>query len=200
MTHQPPSPLFGFEACQPVWHERWQHYLVKVKPGEFYVAPPGMAITTVLGSCIAACIRDPATGIGGMNHFMLPDDGDGSERLSSASYGAFAMEQLINGLLKLGCRRDNLEVKLSGGANMLAGGYRIGDLNVRFIRDYIAREGLQLCAEDVGGQQARKVIYFPDQGRMLVKRMEAVGQLLSEEQAYRQQTREQTVHQDVELF
>lgn len=200
MSRRPPSPFIDFEAYQPVWQERWQRYMVKVKPGEFYVAPPSMAITTVLGSCIAACIRDVETGIGGMNHFMLPEDSDGSERLSSASYGAFAMEQLINGLLKLGCQRENLEVKLSGGANMLSGGYRIGDLNVRFIHDYIAREGLHLCAEDVGGQQARKVIYFPDQGRMLVKRMDAVGQLLSEERAYRQHTRQQTIHQEVELF
>ncbi len=197
-----PRPFVGFEHFMPIWQERWQRFVVKVKPGEFYVAPPSMGISTVLGSCISACIRDPDTGIGGINHFMLPDAMEGNNRLSSASYGAFAMEQLINSLLKLGCRRDTLEVKLAGGADMLSGSYRVGEQNVHFVRDYLVREGLNLCAEDVGGRQARRLIYFPDQGRMLIKRMEAEGadQLLRDERVYREQSREQTIHQDVELF
>ena len=197
-----PRPFIGFEHFTPLWHERWQRFIVKVKPGEFYVAPPSMGISTVLGSCVTACIRDPKTGIGGINHFMLPDSGENNSRLSSASYGAFAMEQLINSLLKLGCNRSTLEVKLAGGADMLSGSYRVGEQNVDFIRNYLARESLQLHAEDLGGHQARRLIYFPDQGRMLIKRMEIenAGQLLQEEQAYQEQTRQQAIHQDVELF
>lgn len=200
ITVHTPRPFVGFEHFVPVWQERWQRFMVKVKPGEFYVAPPSMAITTVLGSCISACIRDPELGIGGINHFMLPEEGEKKERLSSASYGAFAMEQLINSLLKLGCRRDTLEIKLAGGANMFNSGYRVGDLNVQFIHDYLSQEGFRIFAEDVGGEQARRLIYLPDQGRMLIKRMDKVAGVISEEKAYRAQTREQSAHQDVELF
>src|SRR5919107_5888469 len=93
----------------------------KILPGEYYYTCKDMLIVTVLGSCVAACIRDRVSGIGGMNHFMLPDGGDSDNPLISASarYGTFAMEVLINELLKNGARRENLEAKVFGGGNVL---------------------------------------------------------------------------------
>lgn len=197
---QPPPALPGFETFTPLWQPQWQCFVVKIKPGEFYVAPPGIAISTVLGSCIAACIRDRDTGLGGMNHFMLPEDEGGHARLSSASYGAFAMEQLVNSLLKLGCRHEALEVKLSGGANLFAHQQPIGDLNARFACDYVHQEQLRLLAQDLGGNEARRVMYFPQQGRMLVRRMPLDDGLVAQEQRYRRDARGSLQQQDVELF
>jgi len=131
-------------------------------------------ITTVLGSCVSACIRDRVNGIGGMNHFMLPDGGnDDSPVSSSMRYGTYAMEILINEVLKAGARRENLEAKVFGGGAVLRGfsAINVGERNAKFVRDYLRTENIRICAEDLNDIWPRKVNYFPRTGKVMVKKL-----------------------------
>jgi len=156
-------------------------WTTKVQPGEFYitVAHAEEAITTVLGSCVAACIRDPDAAIGGMNHFMLPEEapggrGDWREAVGLATrYGSYAMESLINGLLKLGARRERLEIKLFGGGQVLDMDMPVGLRNIDFARRWLHTEGLPVSAQDVGGKVPRRIVYFPATGAVKVKQLRA---------------------------
>ena len=138
---------------------------VKLLPGEYFVTDQEMLLVTVLGSCVAACIRDSYSGIGGMNHFMLPDGGGdpGSPMSSSARYGTFAMEILINQLLKLGARRANLEAKVFGGGNVLDGltVANVGQRNADFVLKFLATEKIKVVAQDLVDIYPRKVYFFP---------------------------------------
>lgn len=180
---------------------------VKLLPSEYYVTGDDMVLVTVLGSCVAACVRDSVTGIGGMNHFMLPDDSDADRgRLLSASmrYGAYAMEVLINELIKAGARRDRLEAKVFGGAAVLAGmtTLNIGDRNAQFVLRYLDVEQVEVIAQDLLGVQPRKVCFMPRTGRVMVKKLGHRGDALiaQREQVYAQQLRLQRVRGSVELF
>ncbi len=148
-----------------------QRRAVKLLPADYYIGDDDIAIVTVLGSCVAACIRDPAIGIGGMNHFMLPDgDADGG---SGARYGSYSMELLINGLLKRGARRERLEAKVFGGGNVLQNFTHnlVGTRNSDFVLRYLADERITVLAQDLLGIHPRKVCYFPGTGSALVKRL-----------------------------
>jgi len=149
---------------------------VKLLPNEFYTTAEDMVLVTVLGSCVAACIQDRTAGIGGMNHFMLPDDGaDAVQHAASDSmrYGAYAMEVLINELIKAGGRRERLEAKVFGGGAVLAGmtTMNIGDRNAVFVRRYLATEGIRIVAEDLQGSHPRKIAYLPNTGQVMVKKL-----------------------------
>lgn len=179
----------------------------KVLPGEFYVTDRDMLITTVLGSCVAACIRDRVTGIGGMNHFMLPDGGDADSPVStSMRYGSYAMEMLINRILKAGGRRENLECKVFGGGNVLKGltTMNVGDRNAAFVRAYLKAEGIRIVAEDLNATYPRKIVFFPKTGRALMKKLgsDAGDQaLIRSEREYEKQINVvKEVEGDVELF
>lgn len=155
---------------------QFQLQAVKILPGEYYVTQRELVIVTVLGSCVSACIRDPETRIGGMNHFMLPEYmGEGDSPLSaSARYGAYAMEVLINKLQGLGARRERLQAKLFGGGRVLAGMTDVGSRNTKFVVDYLRRERIPVLAEDMGDVCPRKVYFFPHSGRVLVKQLREV--------------------------
>ncbi|WP_175735459.1 chemoreceptor glutamine deamidase CheD [Burkholderia ambifaria] len=148
---------------------------VKLLPNEFYTTSEDMVLMTVLGSCVAACLHDPLAGIGGMNHFMLPDDGAdaGAAASDSMRYGAYAMEVLINELIKAGGRRERFEAKVFGGAAVLAGmtTINIGDRNADFVRRYLALERIRITAEDLQGVHPRKVAFMPRTGRAMVKKL-----------------------------
>ena len=150
----------------------------KLLPGACRVGAGGGVIATLLGSCVAACLYDPEAGIGGMNHFLLPDAGpaDRTEALlsSGARYGVFAMESLINELLAAGARREQLRVKLFGGARVLPRLSDVGRRNIDFARNFVSVEGLTLVGEDLGGEQPRKLIMYPESGRVLVRRLPQV--------------------------
>ena len=148
----------------------FQYDAVKVLPGEYYVSSEDILITTVLGSCIAACIWDGKVRAGGMNHFMLPD-GDGLDGLGR--YGSYAMELLINGLIKKGARRESMQAKVFGGAQVMAGftTLNVGERNTRFVLDYLATERLPVVSQDVLDIHPRKVCFFPVTGKALVKRL-----------------------------
>ncbi|QRQ84332.1 chemoreceptor glutamine deamidase CheD [Cupriavidus oxalaticus] len=151
---------------------------VKLLPNEYYVTREDVVLTTVLGSCVAACIRDEVAGVGGMNHFMLPDDeggGAGADRMLSPSmrYGSYALEVLINELLKMGARRERLEAKVFGGGAVLANmtTLNIGDRNADFVLRYLKAEEIRVAAQDLRGPHARRVSYFPVGGLALVRRL-----------------------------
>jgi chemotaxis protein CheD len=139
--------------------------------GDFYVsARPDLFLTTVLGSCIAVCMRDPIAGCGGMNHFLLPDAEDRGEHYPSLAlrYGSYSIERLINAILSRGGRRERLEIKVFGGANVLGGISDVGSRNVDFIEHYFAKERLSIRAADLRGNAPRKLRYFPTTGRAQV--------------------------------
>lgn len=176
---------------------------VKVLPGEYFVTTTDMVIVTVLGSCVSACIRDREKGIGGLNHFMLADAGDSSGG-ASARYGGYAMEVLINHLLKLGARRDSLEAKVFGGGRVMASlsGSMVGERNSRFVTDYLSTERIPVVAKDLLDVHPRKVYFFPHTGRVMVKKLirlhnETVARRESE---YAARLTEAPVSGDVELF
>lgn len=152
---------------------RFPHELATLLPGELFVSKSPMIVYTVLGSCIAVCMRDPIAGVGGMNHFMLPSPAErgGKRGLESARYGCYAMEQLIGELLTRGGARQRLEVKLFGGGRMYEGNVDIGASNAEWILAYLSKEGFQITTTDVGDIYPRKVYYFTESGRALVVKM-----------------------------
>jgi chemotaxis protein CheD len=152
-----------FDSTNAVW-------VVKVFPGEFYVTRKAdEVLLTVLGSCVSACIRDPLAGVGGMNHFMLPHHHSGSwgDDLKSARFGNFAMEKLINELIKAGCSRERMEVKVFGGGNVIESTSAVGSGNAEFVLRYLEAEGLSCAAQDLGGTLPRRIQYFPGTGRVV---------------------------------
>jgi chemotaxis protein CheD len=206
---QLPAVAAGFEHVKRYWDPGCDRWSAKILPGEYFVTRSDEAITTVLGSCIAACIRDPATRIGGMNHFMLPEDGspgksswiDGPGGLATR-YGTYAMESLINELMKLGARRDRLEVKLFGGGRILSSMTDVGQKNIAFARDFLKVEGFKIAAEDVGDVYPRRVIYFPATGVVMLKRLRAldVSAIAQRESIYLTNLVAKPAGDDVELF
>lgn len=178
----------------------------KILPGEYFVTKRDMVLVTVLGSCVAACIRDRVSGIGGMNHFMLPDsNGDNSDPTGiSARYGTYAMEMMINQLLKSGARRNNLEAKIFGGGSVLRGmvTVNVGARNAEFALDYLHTEGITVAGQDLLEDYARKVYFFPYSGRVLVKKIRTLHNetIIEREQAYRARLRVADIQGDVELF
>ena len=168
---------------------------VKLLPNEFFVTTDDLVLSTVLGSCVAACIHDRTAGIGGMNHFMLPDDGDPNRGASDAiRYGAYAMEVLINELIKAGGRRERFEAKVFGGGAVLAGmtTMNIGDRNSEFVRRYLALEKIRIVAEDLQGNHPRKVAFMPHTGQVMVKklRLQQEAGVAEREQALMRQSAE----------
>lgn len=176
----------------------------KILPGEYFVTQEDSVLVTVLGSCVAACIRDTQSGIGGMNHFMLPDGGERDVVSSSARYGTYAMEVLINHLLKLGARRNRLEAKVFGGGAVLESlsSSNVGTRNAEFVLSYLKTEKIPVVAKDLLDSYPRKVYYFPLSGRVLVKKLHRVHNetLFDREREYKARLHSAKVEGDVELF
>jgi len=135
--------------------------------GEYKVmSDPDVVLTTILGSCVAACLRDPVVGVGGMNHFLLPGSMEAMAAGGDATrYGVHLMELLINGLLKQGARRDRLEAKIFGGAKTIATFSNVGEQNARFARQFLTDEGIKIVGESTGGEHGRKLEFWPTSGR-----------------------------------
>lgn len=183
---------------------KFESEAVKVLPGEYFVTSTNVLMVTVLGSCVSACIRDCDKGIGGMNHFMLADSSDSGAMSSSARYGTYAMEILINHLLKLGARKDRLEAKVFGGGRVMATltSSQVGDRNARFVHEFLKTEGIRVTAEDLLDVYPRKVYFFPATGRVLVKKLIRMHNdtLARREKEYAARLSEAPVAGDVELF
>ncbi|MBS3850149.1 hypothetical protein PSC71_03780 [Devosia sp. J2-20] len=135
-----------------------------------------LTFSTVLGSCISACVRDVVANVGGMNHFLLAEQsGAAKDRYgASARYGAFAMEQLINKVLSQGSgRKGNLEIKVFGGGKINAALDDVGLKNIEFVHEFLAAEGYTAASKDLGGTYARRVLFKPHSGRAFVKRLDS---------------------------
>ncbi|GAB3420702.1 chemoreceptor glutamine deamidase CheD [Massilia agilis] len=176
----------------------------KILPGEYYYTNRDMLIVTVLGSCVAACIRDRVTGLGGMNHFMLPDGGDNGPVSASMRYGTYAMEVLINDLLKAGARRESLEAKVFGGGAVLRGftAMNVGERNAAFVTQFLKTEKIPVLAEDLNDIYPRKVYFFPHTGKVLVKKlMQTHNDTLARREAdYASRLKVAPVAGDIDLF
>jgi len=185
------DPIFGTEA-------------VKVLPGEYFVTSKDMLLVTVLGSCVSACIRDRETGIGGMNHFMLADCAEQSPYSASARYGTYAMEILINHLLKLGAHRGNLEAKVFGGGRVMASlpSSSVGERNSSFVLDFLQTEDIFVAAQDLLDVHPRKVYFFPATGRVLVKTLMRLHNdtVQRREREYAARLAAKPISGDIELF
>jgi len=202
------EPLPGFDHVRRYWDKYHRSAAAKILPGEYYVTREEELVTTVLGSCVSACIRDRRLGLGGMNHFMLPGSDSGElggelDPLSVATrYGSFAMEHMINEILKHGGRKANLEAKIFGGGSIMQNLSDVGARNIKFVKEYLETEGIALVSEDVGDIHPRKVVYFPRTGRALVRRLRHLhnDNVVRQEKAYRNQIRRQPLQGDIELF
>ncbi len=175
---------------------------VKVLPGEFFVTEEDLVITTTLGSCIAACLWDRDRRIGGMNHFLLPDSGGSA---ASGRYGSFAMDLLIGEMVKRGASRTSMEAKVFGGGAVISGmsSINVGELNTRFVLDYLRTERIAVVSKDVLDIHARKVCFLPSTGKAMVKRLASTNTqaLLAQElAAARRATPAATSAGSVDLF
>jgi chemotaxis protein CheD len=176
--------------------------LTTVNQGDCRLSGEGMQIfSTLLGSCVSACVRDRAAGVGGMNHFLLAAAPGGGVS-ASARYGAFAMEQLINGVLQRGTGlKGNLEIKIFGGGRITPGLEDVGSNNVAFVRQFLRDERYSVAGEDVGGNFARRVLFDPRSGKVFVKRLDSTANAsiaMTEQALARKQAAPKPV--DIELF
>jgi chemotaxis protein CheD len=178
--------------------------VVKIFSGDWYVtANKNEMLATILGSCVSACIRDPIAGVGGMNHFLLPGDEKVVTKMSEASrYGMYAMENLINAILKAGGQKDRLEIKIFGGGNVIKSTAKIGSKNAAFIRGFLKQEGLRIVAEDLEGDLPRRIHYFPDTGEVFMRKLRRAEDMivLKEEEEYSKKITAKPVEGDVDLF
>jgi chemotaxis protein CheD len=199
------SPITEFPHVRRMRDERCPLEIASILPGEYFVSREPMIVYTVLGSCVSACVRDPLLGVGGMNHFMLPapkGDGRSDSWGESARYGSYAMEMLINEILKRGGRKDRLEVKVFGAGRIYEGGLDVGAGNAAWMLAFLEREGFQPITTDLGGNWPRKVYYFTESGRVLLKRIEKIKNrtIFEREEAYRDTLARRQRDGEVTLF
>ena len=160
---------------------------VKLLPSEYYVTSSDTVLSTVLGSCVAACLHDREAGVAGMNHFMLPDDGEAGpgaprrDATESMRYGAYAMDVLIRELVRVGARRERLQAKVFGGGAVLANmtTLNIGDRNADFVLRYLRNERIEVAAQDLRGPHARRVCFLPSTGKAIVRKLRAQTEVLA---------------------
>jgi chemotaxis protein CheD len=196
----------GFEHVNRYWDKEREIVAAKILPGEYYVTRVDEVVTTVLGSCVSACIRDRESGIGGMNHFMLPQTstGKGTDEIVGIAtrYGNFAMEHLINTILSNGGKRKNLEVKVFGGGKIIPTLTDVGIKNITFVLDYLSQEGLKPLAQDLGDIYPRKVVYYPKTGKVNMKKIQDLHNdtIIQRERQYINTLKVVPVAGDVELF
>ncbi|HYP83230.1 chemoreceptor glutamine deamidase CheD [Variovorax sp.] len=154
---------------------------VKLLPSQYYVTTNDTVLTTVLGSCVAACLIDIDSGVAGMNHFMLAEDGEGHVREAAESmrYGAYAMDVLLREVLRAGARRDRLRAKVFGGGAVLANmtTLNIGDRNADFVLRYLSAQRITVTAQDLRGPHARRVCFLPDSGKAIVRRLRGQAEI-----------------------
>jgi chemotaxis protein CheD len=172
-----PAAVPGSVATHHYFDRDFDCTAVKLLPAEYYVTDAGVLLTTVLGSCVAACITDVEAGVAGMNHFMLPDDAeaDARDQVESMRYGAYAMDVLIAELLRAGARRERLRAKVFGGAAVLANMtmLNIGGRNADFVLRYLEKQRITIAAQDLRGLHARRVCLLPATGKAVVRKLRA---------------------------
>ena len=211
LTHTtPPLCLPGFEHVNRFWDHRSQRFIAKILPGEFYVSRQPEMIATTLGSCISACVWDDQAKIGGMNHFMLPITSVDKQPVSwvnahskAARYGNYAMELMINEILKHGGARENLRSKVIGGGNMFSGESNdVGSKNSTFVLSYLNNENIPIVSNDLGGDYPKKVLFEPMTGYALKKKIKTIHNdtISQREHDYRVGLDDEPVAGGIEIF
>ncbi|OHD26580.1 MAG: hypothetical protein A2Y34_10330, partial [Spirochaetes bacterium GWC1_27_15] len=153
---------------------KFQKKIISIGPGEYFVTKDDMVIQTVLGSCIAVCLFSDFDAYCGMNHFMLPGEASKNNDYDSARYGMYSMEMLINSLLKSGVNRKHLKAKVFGGGNVI--NFKtikasIGENNIQFILNFLEKENIPIISNHLGGEHARKILFFSDSKKVLLKQI-----------------------------
>lgn len=197
-----------YDGIKRYYDQNLELTVVKLMTGDCYVTnEPHEMLVTILGSCVSACIRDPVAGVGGMNHILLPGSGDVDKAVRgdpgySTRFGVYAMEELINGILKLGGRKERLETKIFGGGNVIKNSALIGTKNIKFVKEFLKNERISIHAEDVGGSHPRRIHYFPDSGKVRMRALLRKDDLriVEEEKTYQREVVKHKDEQDVELF
>lgn len=188
---------------------RFEQPITIIHPGEYLATDDDIIISTVLGSCVAVALRDEARGVGGLNHFMLPGDFSKADHFESqsAKYGMYAMELLINDMLKLGCRKDRLAAKVFGGGSVLWSKQgrtsKVPASNIDFAMDFLKAEGIPILNSDVGGTSARKILFFVRDGKVLLQRINGslTNAVRIEERNYLERIKQRQENEgDVTLF
>lgn len=199
-----PSVAEYFHSGRSYYDEKEHVQVVKIFAGDYHVSVnKNEMISTILGSCVAACIRDPYANVGGMNHFLLPtSDEIDNTHSDAARYGLFAMESLINGIMKAGGHKDRLEIKVFGGGNVTRNSARIGSKNADFVRKFLRNEGFNKFAEDLEGEYPRRVHYYPMSGKVMMRTLQRREDLvvLEEESRYKKDIVSKPIGNDIELF
>jgi chemotaxis protein CheD len=203
--------LAEFSHINHYWDIKQTTVVAKILPGEFYVSKEDIPIATTLGSCVSACIWDSQHNIGGMNHFMLPLTDKEAHEVSwgqrgthsdATRYGNFAMEYLINLILKNGGQKKNLKAKAFGGARVLENMTDVGARNINFVLGYLENENIPLISSDLGSTSPRKVIFEPSTGRALVKAIDHLHNdtITRREHDYRNKLQDSSNDGEIELF
>jgi chemotaxis protein CheD len=203
--------LAEFTGINHYWDTKHETVVAKILPGEFYVSKREIPIATTLGSCVAACIWDSQYNIGGMNHFMLPltdreahevNWGQRGMHSDATRYGNFAMEYLINLILRNGGQKKNLRAKAFGGAKVLENMSNVGDRNINFVLGYLDNENIPLISSDLGSIYPRKVFFEPHTGRALVKSIDHLHNdtITRRERDYRNKLQDSSNDGEIELF
>lgn len=205
MDRTPHPCLPGFESINRYWDRQHLLFAAKILPGEYYVTKELELITTVLGSCVSVCVFDPVLRMGGMNHFMLPSSGKSEMDLLSESfrYGDVAMERMINDLLRNGADKKRLVFKAFGGGQIIRHMTAIGERNISFLHKFMTLEGYKLEASDLGGPHPRKVLFYPNEGKVKVKRLKHMHNetILERENKYKSQlTKPEVSSGEIDLF
>lgn len=192
------------KASHKYFDHTYQKTVVKILPGEFYSSVEDEYITTVLGSCISVCLYDTQNHIGGMNHFMLPQSksGDWAGNTSAARYGNYAMEHLINTLIKTGAIKHNLIAKIYGGACFQSDVHKdIGETNISFAKDYLKMEDILIFEEDVGGAYSRRITFSPLTGEIFLKKINIINHTIRNRDAlYETSLKETPIEGEITLF
>jgi chemotaxis protein CheD len=199
-----PSTENYFHSSKRYYDAKEKVTIIKIFAGDYYVSKASdEMISTILGSCVSACIRDPYVGVGGMNHFLLPSDNSiDSSHSDAARYGLFAMESLINGIIKEGGRKERLEIKVFGGGNVTNNSSRIGSKNAKFIREFLIKEGFTKFSEDLEGESPRRVHYYPKTGKAMMRTLRRAEDMVvvEEEAMYERKIATKLICNNIELF
>jgi chemotaxis protein CheD len=199
-----------FDGVKRYYDQNLEMTVVKLLTGDCYFTGDAREmLVTILGSCISVCLRDPVAKVGGMNHILLP--GDSNVKLSkgdlgySTRFGAYAMEELINGMLKLGASKARMEAKIFGGGNVINNATLIGDKNVIFATQFLEQEKIPIKSKDVGGIDARRLHFFPDTGKAFIRKLKRKEDLviLDKEKEYQERIKAKFTiksEPEVELF
>lgn len=165
-----------YDGVKRYYDQNLEVTVVKLLTGDcYYTNQDREMLVTILGSCISVCLRDPKNKIAGMNHILLPGDSNTNLKKGDPGYstrfGAFAMEELINGMLKLGAKKSNMEAKIFGGGNVIKNSTLIGERNIKFALDFLEQEKIPTLSKDVGGDTARRLHFFPDTGKAFIRKL-----------------------------